>query len=269
MSQARVNELEAKAGPAGAEYMGHGLKVQVNKRHNTWFQEVTTSSRRPTTMGLGRTKRLSFANAQTVGSLFKDWARTHTMDECQAAAIRFRELAQTGETGRRVALTQLKSAWQEAAFGSSSDDRGGQESDRKLLASLQVTDVARGRGEGPEHERLKQYVKQTPSVLGLPRAIAAESEYRLASHDSVDVMFCHGGKMTCVEVKSKISDTSDIRRGLFQCIKYQAVTEAMLEAAGKEANVRSVLVLGLPLPSDLKATRRKLGIEVIENVNPS
>lgn len=69
MTQARVDELE-NMGPDevghSQEYLGgHGLRVQINKGPNTWFQQVTPSpDERPTTMGLGRTRRISFANAK-------------------------------------------------------------------------------------------------------------------------------------------------------------------------------------------------------------
>ena len=263
MSQKRVDELEDKVGPAGAEYIGgHGLKVQVNKGPNTWFQEVTVSSGKQTTMGLGRTKRVLLANAEKIGGMFKDWAVTHTMEECKATAGRFRDLAQTKTGARRVPYGKLETAWRDAMVGRQGE--GGK--DRELLADLSVDARGGSGGEGPEHEKLKEHVKHTPSILGLPQAAAAESEYRLESHDSVDVMFCHGGQMVCVEVKSKISDTADIRRGIFQCVKYKAVTEAMLKAEGKKPDVRSVLVLGGRLPRDLKDTRKKLCIETIENV---
>ena len=265
MSQKRVDELEDKVGPFGVEYIGgHGLRVQVNKGHNTWFQVVTLSSGKQTAMGLGRTKRVSFAHAEKTGGLFKDWAVTHTMEECKATAGRFRQLAQTKAGIRRVPYEKLKLAWHEATAGAARE--GG--TDRELLADLRVDKRSGIGGEGPEHEKLKEHVKQTPSILGLPQAAAAESEYRLESHDSVDVMFCHSDEMVCVEVKSKISDTADIRRGIYQCVKYKAVTEAMLKAKGKDPNVRSALVLGDCVPRELKDTQKKLCVEVIENVSP-
>ena len=266
VSQRRVDELEDKVGPSGVEYIGgHGLRIQVNKGPNTWFQVVTVSSGKQTAMGLGRTKRISFAHAEEIGGMFKDWAVTHTMEGCKATAGRFRQLAQTRTGVRRVPYEKLETAWHEATAGSAREG----EKDLELLADLSIDARSGGGGEGPEHEKLKEHVKQAPSILGLPQATAAESEYRLASHDSVDVMFCHGGQMVCVEVKSKISDTADIRRGIFQCIKYKAVTEAMLMAKGKKPNVRSVLVLGRRLPQGLEDTQKKLCVEVIEVLKAS
>ena len=109
---------------------------------------------------------------------------------------------------------------------------------------------------------------RTPSVVGLPPGAEVQSEYRLDSHDLVDVMFYWQGQMVAVEVKSVTSNVDDIRRGLFQCIKYKAVTEAMLQAIGKEPNVRSILVVGGSLPTKLRTIQMRLGVEVKENVRP-
>lgn len=264
MSQKRVDKLEAKTRRRNVYLGGHGLRVQVNGGHNTWGQVVTSWSGRQTTMKLGQTRRISFVDAQTIGSMLKDWAKEHTVDDCRAASGEFRELARTDVDKRgRISLGELESAW----YGAIGDRR--RAVDRELLASLRGDKAHGGGGEGPEHERLKEHVKRTPSVLGLSDAATAESEYRLASHDSVDVMFCFNGEMVCVEVKSKISDAADIRRGIFQCIKYQAVTEAMLKAESNDPNVRSVLVLGCRLSPELKATAEKTGVKVIENVKGS
>ena len=252
------------------EYLGgHGLRVQINKvKPNTWFQEVSTAPLgEQTTMKLGYTKQISFDNAKKMGEVIGRWAVKHTKAECNAAASRFRGHAKTeSDAGGRRSLAQLKKAWRRAKRGQ----------DRQQLAEHQCSSVTggaggKGGGEGKAHKKLKQYVKRTPGILGLPRraAEAADSEYALPSGDSVDVMFCHKGKMIAVEVKSKKSNRDDIRRGIFQCVKYQAVTEATFKDNGKKPDVRSVLVLGGPLPAGLKATRKRLGVEVIENVRPS
>lgn len=59
------------------------------------------------------------------------------------------------------------------------------------------------------------------------------------------------GVMIAVEVKSSISGLEDIRRGLYQCVKYKAVTEAYLSVISKPKNVRTILVLERGLPSEL------------------
>lgn len=271
--QARVDQLEdMEPDETGKmqEYLGgHGLRVQVNKaKPNTWSQVVSTApSGKQTSMKLGYTKRVSFADAERIGDAIAEWARTHTMAECKDAAERFRVQAKTEQEKKgRVSQQRLDKAWRKVVG----------ETDCQQLVQFKYSENggagrSKGGGEGRAHKKLKEYVKRTPWILGLPRraARAAECEYGLPSGDSVDVMFCNDGHMIAVEVKPKTSDIGDIRRGLFQCVKYKAVTEAAFKDNGREPHVRSVLVLGGSLPSPLKATRKRLGVEVKENIRPS
>ena len=61
-----------------------------------------------------------------------------------------------------------------------------------------------------------------------------------------------------IEVKSVDSDDTDLRRGIFQCIKYRAVMEAM--DIRSEPQVVPVLVTQTPLPGDLAGLARRHGI---------
>ncbi|WP_233418111.1 hypothetical protein [Vibrio cholerae] len=88
----------------------------------------------------------------------------------------------------------------------------------------------------------------------------------MPSGDSVDVMFSYRKQMVAVEVKSRISDVADINRGLFQCVKYQAVTEAMLGTQGKPQNVQTLLVLESSFPKELIPLKNMLGVKVIADV---
>lgn len=271
MTQSRVDQLEDmgpdEAGRRQVYVGGHGLRVQINKaKPNMWSQVVPTApSGKYTSMKLGYTKRITFADAENMGDAIAQWARTHTMAECKDAAERFRAQAKSEKRrGGRISRRRLDESWRKVIG----------ETDRQQLVQFKHSETEaagrKGGGEGQAHKKLKEYVKRTPRILGLPRgaAQAAECEYELPSGDSVDVMFCYGGHMTAVEVKSKTSDVGDIRRGLFQCVKYQAVTEATFKDNGREPHVRSVLVLGGSLPARLKATRKRLGVEVKENIRP-
>ena len=122
-------------------------------------------------------------------------------------------------------------------------------------------------GEGEKHKLLKEFVARTPSVVGLPLSCPkGETEFSLPSGDSVDVQFFWNNEFIAVEVKSEISNMADVYRGLFQCVKYQVVSEAMLAVAGKPQNVRTVLILESSFPSELLPIKNMLGIEVISNV---
>lgn len=125
-----------------------------------------------------------------------------------------------------------------------------------------------GVGESPDHKALKEYVRTHPEVLGLGKRFGAGiSEHALPSGDRVDVFFGANDLWIGAEVKSKRSDEADIFRGLFQCVKYKAVLNAMLVAEQLDIAARAVLVLEGTLPTGLRELRNMLDIEVIENVN--
>lgn len=108
----------------------------------------------------------------------------------------------------------------------------------------------RGGGEGIPHRILRLWAKDNPRELN-PRYAKYEAftEVLLLSGDRVDVVL-HGPEETvCVEVKSYTSNVADLERGLYQCIKYRAVTAAM--DARKSAPVRTMLVTQLALPGHL------------------
>lgn len=127
----------------------------------------------------------------------------------------------------------------------------------------------RGGGESEQHKRLKHYIATHPGVLQLP-ATAGEGavEFRLPSGDSLDVLFESEGHWTAVEVKSSVSDTPDIVRGMFQCVKYRAVIEAHHATQNLPQSVRIILVIESSFPADLDDMKNILGIEVVDRVRP-
>ena len=123
-----------------------------------------------------------------------------------------------------------------------------------------------GKGEGAEHKTLKELVhKDCDRVL---RAVSGrrvavvdrQMEYDLRSGDRVDVTaWDQEGVCWHIEVKSKISNEADIERGLYQCVKYKAVAEAMERVAPRRArSVKSILIVESDLPSDLDDLAKKL-----------
>ena len=125
----------------------------------------------------------------------------------------------------------------------------------------------KGGGESDEHKKLKRFVANNPTHFGIPASSApGENEHSLPSGDSLGVFFVHRKEHVGIEVKSHISDSADIARGLYQCVKYQAVLEARQAANGEPQNVRTILVLGGELPSELLPLKNVLGIEVYEKI---
>ncbi|MXR38145.1 hypothetical protein [Craterilacuibacter sinensis] len=154
---------------------------------------------------------------------------------------------------------------------------------RHVLAALELQPVTqqydsllaeaasfRGGGESDDHRRLKEYVALHPELVGLPASSQhGETEHSLPSGDSIDVSFRNGDTWVAVEVKSALSPAADLVRGIYQCVKYRAVMEAVFAAKSLTVNVRAVLVLQATLPPVLVPLRNTLGIEVVENVLPT
>lgn len=126
-----------------------------------------------------------------------------------------------------------------------------------------------GGGESERHKALKAYVAGNPAIIGLGTSTpVGATEYFLPSGDSLDVSF-YGKKMWVgAEVKSSLSTESDIVRGLFQCVKYRAVMEAVLLAKSRPQNARVLLILESKLPHSLIPLRNTLGIEVVDGISP-
>lgn len=139
-------------------------------------------------------------------------------------------------------------------------------------APMEAADLARraaegdfgGGGESEEHKSLKAFVACHPEILGFGKTLSkGEEEYPLPSGDTVDVLFRKKDEWIAVEVKSHISSDEDLARGIFQCVKYQAVLEAYLISIGREAAVHAALVASRPLAAKLVGLKNQLGVEVI------
>lgn len=126
-----------------------------------------------------------------------------------------------------------------------------------------------GGGESEQHKALKAYVARNPAIIGLGTGTpVGTTEYFLPSGDSLDVSF-YGKKIwVAAEVKSSLSTESDIVRGLFQCVKYRAVMEAVLLTKSRPQNVRVLLILESKLPHSLIPLRNTLGVEVVDGISP-
>lgn len=132
----------------------------------------------------------------------------------------------------------------------------------------QAVSIRRG-GESERHRRLKEYIRAHPEILQVDADTEVEKdEFLLPSGDSLDVLFRNGSDWTAVEVKSAISSPLDIYRGMFQCVKYQAVIEAHQVTHNLPQSVRVILVLEGVFPTKLDGIKQKLGIEVIDCVRP-
>jgi hypothetical protein len=135
---------------------------------------------------------------------------------------------------------------------------------------LEEAKNGRGGGESQQHKKFKDFISKNPSVLGLNADLAkGKQEYALPSADTVDVLFTDKDLKIGIEVKSSISNTADILRGLFQCVKYKYLIEAEQTVDDEFPNSRIILALQGRFPEELNLVRNLLGVEVVDNIKTS
>jgi hypothetical protein len=141
-------------------------------------------------------------------------------------------------------------------------------SPKRNYSSLLKINRRRGSGESRYHKQFKEFVSQNPQIFNLPKSVGnGNMEQYLPSGDVIDVLFVRDTDWVVAEVKSKISDLADIYRGLYQCVKYQAVIEAFQSEKGIVPNSRVILVLEGIFPKDLIELKNLLGVEVIDQAS--
>ena len=121
-------------------------------------------------------------------------------------------------------------------------------------------------GEGIEHKTLKEYIYDYPEKLKLKNIVLKETEYTLPSGDRLDVFFELGdGTHVAIEVKPSSSPELDIIRGIFQCVKYQAVMEAFKKIGCRKTEIKVLLLIARKLSSKERMLAKELEITYIEN----
>ena len=116
-----------------------------------------------------------------------------------------------------------------------------------------------GEAESKEHKALKKWVAEDPQRIGLRKSFGVGAvESGMMSGDVVDVLFADGDEFVPVEVKSIRSGEDDLRRGIYQCVKYKAVKIA--EHHPVSVKVRVILVTEVELPNALKIRAKQLGV---------
>lgn len=114
-------------------------------------------------------------------------------------------------------------------------------------------------GEGPYHKALRLWIKENPGYVDSAFANAtADTEVDLDSGDRIDVVYKLIDRTVVVEVKSRISNEVDFLRGVYQCIKYRAVRQAM-DVRGN-ALVEAVLVTESGVTGEIAALLKLHGI---------
>lgn len=127
-----------------------------------------------------------------------------------------------------------------------------------------------GTGGGPESEAhifLKSFIASNPSRVGLNGTYRVEIEQLLPSGDCIDVFFENERETIAVEVKTANANQLEIARGLFQCVKYYALLEALTNVKQDHKEPRAILAIGGPFPEQLFPLKNTLGFEVVDRLS--
>ena len=130
---------------------------------------------------------------------------------------------------------------------------------------LEAISVHGSGGEGKEHKAIKEFVYNNPESLGINGVIRKETEYPLPSGDRLDVYFETSDCRYAIEVKPSTSPDDDITRGIFQCVKYKAVMEAIRKIGYDKYAVKTLLVTASGLSERNKKLAEALNVPYTEN----
>jgi hypothetical protein len=115
-------------------------------------------------------------------------------------------------------------------------------------------------GEGPNHRALRLWVCANPGLINSNFANATtETEVTLDSADRVDAVFRFMDRFFAIVVKSSDSNAIDLRRGVYQCIKYRAIMDAM--DIRQACAILAMLVTEVKLPGEIQALLKKHNIK--------
>ncbi len=122
-----------------------------------------------------------------------------------------------------------------------------------------------GCGEGDAHNALKMYVKEFCGEIENLRLLGcekdrAETEHLLPSLDRPDVLFQNDGFSVACEIKSWESDEADILRGIFQCVKYKAILNAIDSLEGRQGTSECILIVQKKLSAELQNVANRLHV---------
>lgn len=130
---------------------------------------------------------------------------------------------------------------------------------------LPPTKTRSGTAESAAHRTLKEWAAANPERLGAPAGARAETEVWFPSGDESDAAFIAEDEMLIVEVRPGEPEEHELRRALYQCVKYREVQRAADRAEARTRKVRAALVVPTGLPAGLSGLASRLGVEVIED----
>lgn len=119
----------------------------------------------------------------------------------------------------------------------------------------------------PEHRRLRDAILDDPSLVGLTLATwEAITEYPLRSGDSIDALIETKDVRYAIEVKSVRSGPDDIQRGLYQCVKYEAVLRAESTMDKDNREIAIILATSPKLQRNERRIASNLGLKYVDQL---
>ncbi|HYF78499.1 MAG TPA: hypothetical protein VD973_15280 [Symbiobacteriaceae bacterium] len=117
-------------------------------------------------------------------------------------------------------------------------------------------------GEGDQHKRLKEWAAAHPEIFAeFGRFKKGKMEVMLQSGDELDVCFTGTDMILAVEVKAANAPECEVRRGVFQCVKYRAVLRATQFAKGEHPTAQAVLLVERRLPDEMVRLAKRLKVQ--------
>ena len=122
-----------------------------------------------------------------------------------------------------------------------------------------------------KHKKLQDEIHLHPEKIGLPGA-GAEPSYKFPSEDEVDLLFTvTSSEYVAVEVKPEGCPGSEIKRGAYQCVKYDALLKAAIKLnSWPIPSGRTIFALGGKFPLKMKTTRKFLedmGVQIWDSLS--
>jgi len=115
----------------------------------------------------------------------------------------------------------------------------------------------------PEHRKLRNFISKNPEILNFKNSLSNLTEYPLKSGDSIDVLFKNNEFILGIEVKSLRSGQDDLKRGIFQCIKYREILKAEELIKKSQKKVDCYLVYEGKLGKRLTRIAKTLSVKTI------
>ena len=128
---------------------------------------------------------------------------------------------------------------------------------------LPPTKTRSGTPESGAHRSLKEWAAANPDRLGAPPGSRAETEVWFPSGDESDAAFIAGDEMLIVEVRPGQPEDHELRRALYQCVKYREVQRAADRAEGRTREVRTALLVPAGLSAELMDLASRLNVKVV------